>query len=324
MRIPALFLICGGLALSNAALAQDTSGTGTDTGTSEVTVIGSFDQLSPGNQKIAESLFGGQTISGDGTAEALTLDQIAVMKNGQGWGQVFKEMKASGLTEAKNLGQLVSGHSKTLKADRLEGSIADTENTAEVYPDGNSDTGAGDVGVTDGTPEPEVAPETGAFDELSPGNRKIVESLFEGQTISGDGTGEAMTLDQIAAAKQDGQGWGRVFKQMKSDGLIEAKNLGQLVSDKSKSSSATYSARGTRSEIVLTTAGGRTMSFGKSNRSSGRKASLNRSGARTGHKGGRKFSGRVSGGFKNQSASISKGGSGGSSGSFRGKSGKTK
>ena len=195
MRIPALFLICGGLALSNAALAQDTAGAGT----SEVTVIGTFDQMSPGNQKIAESLFTGQTISGDGTAEALT-------------------------------------------------------------------------------------------------------------------------LDQIAAAKQDGQGWGQVFKQMKSDGLVEAKNLGQLVSGHGKASRTTYNGGATRSKIVLTNATGRTMSFGKSNRASDRRGSSGGSGTRSG---GKKYSGGVSGGFKNQSASISRGGSGGG-GSFRGKSGKAK
>ena len=36
------------------------------------------------------------------------MDQIAAMKNGQGWGQVFQSMKALGLVAEKNLGQVVS------------------------------------------------------------------------------------------------------------------------------------------------------------------------------------------------------------------------
>lgn len=90
----------------------------------------------------------------------------------------------------------------------------------------------------------------GAFAKLSPGNQKIARSLFEAQkapaeTVTGgtttggtaDGTaaaatGSPWTLDQIAAAKQSGQGWGNVFKEMKEQGLVEAKNLGQVVSGK--------------------------------------------------------------------------------------------
>jgi hypothetical protein len=40
--------------------------------------------------------------------KALTMDQIAAMKGGQGWGQVFQSMKALGLVAEKNLGQVVS------------------------------------------------------------------------------------------------------------------------------------------------------------------------------------------------------------------------
>lgn len=88
----------------------------------------------------------------------------------------------------------------------------------------------------------------GAFANLSPGNQKIARSLFEAQTApaappsSGTTPGgvttaaattdSAWSLDQIAAAKQSGQGWGNVFKEMKAQGLVEAKNLGQVVSGK--------------------------------------------------------------------------------------------
>src|SRR5947208_187156 len=76
----------------------------------QVTITGgSFDSLSPGNQKIANSLFNAQNTTGT-SLTPLTRDQIADLKKSEGWGQVFKQMKADGLVQAKNLGQVVSGH----------------------------------------------------------------------------------------------------------------------------------------------------------------------------------------------------------------------
>src|SRR5205814_6623259 len=45
--------------------------------------------------------------------QALSLNQIAAMKGREGWGRVFKEMKADGLVQARNLGQVVSRHAQT-------------------------------------------------------------------------------------------------------------------------------------------------------------------------------------------------------------------
>jgi hypothetical protein len=53
----------------------------------------------------------------------LTLDQIASMKGREGWGRVFKEMKADGLVQAKNLGQVVSGHAQMASAGNSTGTI---------------------------------------------------------------------------------------------------------------------------------------------------------------------------------------------------------
>jgi hypothetical protein len=80
-------------------------------------------------------------------------------------------------------------------------------------------------------PVPTVTASAGAFDRLSPGNQKIARSLFEAQsrTTLPPGT-HPLTLDQIAAAKQRGDGWGNVFKDMKARGLVGDKNLGQVVS----------------------------------------------------------------------------------------------
>jgi hypothetical protein len=93
-----------------------TTGTGTETGTgtgtrTTSTSTGAFQNLSPGGQRIAQSLFNSQHPP-SGT-QALSLDQIAAMKGREGWGRVFKEMKADGLVQARNLGQVVSGHAQT-------------------------------------------------------------------------------------------------------------------------------------------------------------------------------------------------------------------
>lgn len=68
------------------------------------------------------------------------------------------------------------------------------------------------------------------FEALSPGNRKITQSLHDAQNAE-DGGG-SLSLDDIAGLKQQGDGWGDIFKQMKEEGLISEKNLGQIVSAK--------------------------------------------------------------------------------------------
>lgn len=71
----------------------------------------------------------------------------------------------------------------------------------------------------------------GAYEQLSTGSQKIALALYEGQKTNLPAGSQRMTLDQIAAQKKPGgEGWGRVFKTMKSQGLVDAKNLGQVVS----------------------------------------------------------------------------------------------
>src|SRR5580765_932060 len=84
---------------------------------SSTTPTASFDSLSPGNQKIANALFSAQNTTGT-TRTPLTKDQIAGLKGTEGWGKVFKEMKADGLVQAKNLGQVVSANQHQLNASR--------------------------------------------------------------------------------------------------------------------------------------------------------------------------------------------------------------
>ena len=78
------------------------------TTTGSTTTTSSFQNLSPGNQKIVNALFADQHPTG--TQTTLTRDQIASLKGRQGWGRVFKQMKADGLTQSKNLGQVVSSY----------------------------------------------------------------------------------------------------------------------------------------------------------------------------------------------------------------------
>ncbi len=77
-----------------------------------------FDELSPGNQKIAQALCDGQPGGCPATSSpgqtTLTRDQIASMKQHRGWGEIFKDMQANGQIppDVKNLGQLVSGRNQ--------------------------------------------------------------------------------------------------------------------------------------------------------------------------------------------------------------------
>ncbi len=90
-----------------------TTGTTTTAGTTAATTdsIGAFDKLSPGNQKIARDLFDAQTVSSTSTGTPMSLDQIAAAKVHEGWGEVFHQMHSQGLVQARNLGEVVSGHS---------------------------------------------------------------------------------------------------------------------------------------------------------------------------------------------------------------------
>ena len=85
-------------------------------------------------------------------------------------------------------------------------------------------------------------PVEGAYQRLSPGNAKVAHALFDAQAPAAPAaprsTGTSgvtapvpkpLTLDQIAAMKQGGQSWGQVFQTMKSQGLVQDRNLGQVV-----------------------------------------------------------------------------------------------
>jgi len=111
-----------------------------------------------------------------------------------------------------------------------------------------------------------LAPE-GAYSRLSAGNQKIALALFDAQqahtmpatngasTASASSNGatapatnattpsaKPMTLDQIAAQKQGGHAWGEIFQTMRDQGLVQEKNLGQVVSKYQRPNAAASAA----------------------------------------------------------------------------------
>ncbi len=102
----------------------------------------------------------------------------------------------------------------------------------------------------------------GLYNQLSPGNRKIADSLFQAQR-GGDATA-SWSINDIALAKRQGAGWSNVFKQMKEEGLVLEKNLGQIISGRRLKTAAVRTARPVRSNVIVTTANGRRVIYGLS------------------------------------------------------------
>jgi hypothetical protein len=72
-----------------------------------------------------------------------------------------------------------------------------------------------------------------AFDKLSLGNKKVAASLYQAQTAGTSPTGSPirpLTLQQIASKRLSGQSWGQIFREMKTQGLVQEKSLSQVVS----------------------------------------------------------------------------------------------
>lgn len=67
-----------------------------------------------------------------------------------------------------------------------------------------------------------------AYDSLPAGDRRMARTLYDAQVRTATGA-TAWSLDDVAAARSE-TGWGNVFKQMRADGAVTQKNLGQLVS----------------------------------------------------------------------------------------------
>jgi hypothetical protein len=75
----------------------------------------------------------------------------------------------------------------------------------------------------------------GVFDRLSVGNQKVARSLHQAQRVGSSATApaspvKALTLDELAARHLSGQTWSTVFREMKAQGLVKERSLGQVVS----------------------------------------------------------------------------------------------
>jgi hypothetical protein len=113
----AMFLLS---AFLTATAAAETTPPAQPTATAPSQNQGAFEKLPPGEQKIVDALFAAEENNPTAT-NPLSRDDIAAMKlHGKGWGEVFKEMKAQGLVKEKNLGQVVSQHSRDIGEDRRD------------------------------------------------------------------------------------------------------------------------------------------------------------------------------------------------------------
>ena len=142
--------------------------------------------------------------------------------------------------------------------------------------------------TTTSTASTTSAPSTSSsFTALSPGNQEIAQALYDAQVVktatpasstsssttsstspsttpSTSSTTTAptkLTLDQIAGMKQSGRGWGEIFKQMKAQGLVQEKNLGQVISGSHRTNTTTPAAKSSgyaSTGPVVSTASGRT------------------------------------------------------------------
>jgi hypothetical protein len=123
------------------------------------------------------------------------------------------------------------------------------------------------AGIAAAQSPPPPAP-GGAFESLSPGNQKIALAIFDSERRAGPSAStKPLSLDQIAERKQSGKGWGEVFKGMKSQGLVQDRNLGQAVSRQAVSQTSRGGGRATAAGTEITTASGKTVMVGGNGRS---------------------------------------------------------
>ena len=89
------------------------------------------------------------------------------------------------------------------------------------------------------------APPSSAYDKLSLGNQKVAAALYQAQNpaVASTAHGAApaarpLTLEEIASKRRSGQAWGQIFREMKAQGLVHEKSLGQVVARYQQTSDA--------------------------------------------------------------------------------------
>ncbi len=93
---------------------------------------------------------------------------------------------------------------------------------------------------------------------LSPSNRTIALALFEAQMDSDD----AWSMDRIVVARQSGLGWGRIFRAMKMQGAIAARNLNEVVGA-ARYSERNRHSRGSYADVRVVRGNGQTILVGQ-------------------------------------------------------------
>jgi len=68
-----------------------------------------------------------------------------------------------------------------------------------------------------------------AFDSLSAAQQNTARALYDAQQRWNPSARVKLTLDQIAARRQSGQGWGEIFNIMKSRGLVKEARIGDVL-----------------------------------------------------------------------------------------------
>jgi len=67
-----------------------------------------------------------------------------------------------------------------------------------------------------------------AFESLSAAQQKTARALYEAQRWNPSARLK-LTLEQIAARRQSGQGWGEIFNIMKARGLVKERRIGEVL-----------------------------------------------------------------------------------------------
>lgn len=77
--------------------------------------------------------------------------------------------------------------------------------------------------------KPAAPAPSSAYDRLSLGNQKVASALYQAQTPMMGTTARPFSLEQIAAKRRSGQGWGQIFRELRAQGLVHERTLGQVV-----------------------------------------------------------------------------------------------
>ncbi len=193
---------------------------GESAGPAAVSAEGAFKRLPAGEQKTARAMLEAERV-GPASDPAWSLDKIAAAKAaGKDWNEILAEMQAQHLVAGgdSKIAAITRGASANGK-EQLSGELATANGPgdpkAAQAPSANA-AASGDAGQN--------------FAQLSPGDQKIARALFEAQQM-GAKSAAPWSLEKIAGARTDSDGWTPVLWTMRRKGLITQKELGEIMRD---------------------------------------------------------------------------------------------